>query len=210
VSAAGVLAGRRAFVTEVTGAVERAVVESLLAEGASVRAHASGAAAMPDGVEVVPADLSERAQTLALAEQLGALDVLVCGLGEPSRDDAASLSAGGWSDALEGRLTAPFVLARAVGARMREAGGGVIVNLLPAIETASIAAASAATALLGLTRILAVEWAQTGVRVVAITVEDEANPRDVAEIVGFVASPSAAFVTGAHLRAAELATARRW
>jgi 2-deoxy-D-gluconate 3-dehydrogenase len=206
-SGSGILSGRKAFVSEASGSAERAIVEALLADGASVRAHVPAGVTGPAGVELLPADLGDREQSLALAERLGALDVLVCGRGTPSRADAASLPADDWAHALEGSLTAPFVFARAAGARMREAGGGVIVNLLPALATAGVAAAATATALLGLTRILAVEWASDGVRVVAITVEDEADPRDVAEIVRYVASPAAAFVTGAHLRAGDLAAA---
>ncbi len=122
----------------------------------------------------IQADLADRGEVTALARRLRELpvDILVNNAGTIHRAPAAEHPDEAWDRVLAVDLDAPFVLAREVGARMVERGGGKIVF------TASVLAfqggvtvpgyAAAKHAIAGLTRALANEWAPHGVNVNAI------------------------------------------
>jgi 3-oxoacyl-[acyl-carrier protein] reductase len=76
-----------------------------------------------------------------------------------------------WRNVIEANLTAPFVVAAQVGARMARRGGGAIVNFssIASEGNAGQAAYSAAKAgIEGLTRTMAIELGPLGVRVNAL------------------------------------------
>jgi NAD(P)-dependent dehydrogenase (short-subunit alcohol dehydrogenase family) len=77
-----------------------------------------------------------------------------------------------WRRVLEVNLTGPFLLCRAFGRMMLEAGAGSIVNVASIAGLRGVADRAAYNAskhgLIGLTRTLAAEWGGRGVRVSAV------------------------------------------
>jgi NAD(P)-dependent dehydrogenase (short-subunit alcohol dehydrogenase family) len=162
-----------------------------------------------------------------ICSEHGRIDVLVNNAGGSPPADAATASPRFTEAIIRLNLTAPLVLAQAANAVMQQQeSGGVIVNicsvsgLRASPTTAAYGAAKAG--LLNLTGTLAVEWAPK-VRICAVTpglVATEqsvdhypdpeavaatvplgrfATPQDIAHAVYFLASPEAAYITGANL-----------
>jgi NAD(P)-dependent dehydrogenase (short-subunit alcohol dehydrogenase family) len=124
----------------------------------------------------VAADVSQRAAVDELVERaresLGPIDILVNSAGINARGPIADLHENDWDDVLNTNLKAPFLLARRFGPLMAARGWGRIIHLGSILSTIGIAGrtpyASSKTGLLGLTRVLALEWATNGVTVNAI------------------------------------------
>ena len=181
------LTGRLAVVTGARRGLGLAMATALAAAGADV---VGVSAQLEDaGSEVqqaveghgrsftgIRADLADRAATAALAETLCALDrpvdVLVNNAGTIERAPALEHSDDSWDRVLEVDLTGPFVLTRRIGREMVARGRGKVVftaSLLSfqgGINVASYTAAKSALA--GLTKALANEWAPHGVNVNAV------------------------------------------
>ena len=162
-------------------------------------------------------------------DRYGRLDVLVNNAGGAPPADAATVSPRLVRKIVELNLLAPFYVAQAANARMqRQESGGAIVNIGSVAarhaEPASAAYSAAKAGLLQLTRALALEWApkvrvnhitagpvmtpaaaqyygQDGGASVAATIAMGrlAEPSDIAAACLFLASPLAAYVTGADL-----------
>lgn len=102
----------------------------------------------------------------------GRADVLVNNAGISSIAPAETVSADDYRHVLEVNLVAPFLLAKAFGARMLAAGRGSIINVASVAGLLGIADRAAYNAskhgLIGLTRTLAAEWGGRGVRVNAV------------------------------------------
>jgi len=79
-------------------------------------------------------DLGDPNGVRTLAEAVwadsGRLDLLVNNAAVYPKTPVEGLSYGGWRRCLDVNLDAPFVLSHTLGLRMREAGGGAIVNLV--------------------------------------------------------------------------------
>jgi 2-deoxy-D-gluconate 3-dehydrogenase len=104
---------------------------------------------------------------------LGRVDVLVNNAGIIRRNDALNFTEEEWDSALDVNLKTPFFLAQAAAKAMLDAGrGGKIINVVSmlsfqgGIRTASYTASKSGLA--GLTRLLANEWAASGINVNAI------------------------------------------
>lgn len=162
-----------------------------------------------------------------LVEQLGGLGVLVNVAGTGHTDLALDLSYDRWRDVLSTDLDGPFLTAQRAAQRMVDAGtGGRIVNVtsvhehVPRVGSAAYCAAKAGLGML--TQVMALELGRHGITVNSVapgeiatemTGMDEAeayhqdrpgNPigrpghvSEVASVIGFLASPRAAYVTGA-------------
>ena len=109
----------------------------------------------------------------AVVQGLGRLDILVNNAGILRRAPAVEFAAEGWEASLSINLSAAFYLSQAAAARFIEAGrGGKIVNLasMLSFQGGLFVPAYTATksAIAGLTRSLANEWARHGVNVNAI------------------------------------------
>jgi len=161
--------------------------------------------------------------------QLGRIDVLVNNAGIARLDLAIDAKETDWDATMTVNLKAPFFLAQAVAGVMKAQGGGRIVNLASqasviALERHAAYCASKA-ALVSMTQVLAVEWADWGITVDAVSptvVETElgkkawagevgeamkrkipvrrfAQPLEIAAAIAYLASPLAAMVTGANL-----------
>jgi 2-deoxy-D-gluconate 3-dehydrogenase len=179
------LDGRLAVVTGARRGIGLAIAESLAAAGADIIGVGSD---LPDGDSPVRsvvegrgrkftplrADFSVREQVAALAADLAArdVDILVNNAGTIRRSPAAVHADDDFDHVVEVNLRATFVLSREVGRTMVERGGGKIVN------TASMLSfqggvnvpgyTSSKSAVAGLTKALANEWADKGVNVNAV------------------------------------------
>ena len=107
-----------------------------------------------------------------IVKELGRIDILVNNAGTIRRAPAIDFSEMDWDDVLQINLKAAFFLAQAVGHVMLAQGGGKIINIASmlsfqgGITVPSYTAAKSALA--GVTRALANEWAQHNINVNAI------------------------------------------
>jgi NAD(P)-dependent dehydrogenase (short-subunit alcohol dehydrogenase family) len=161
---------------------------------------------------------------------LGGLDVLVNNAGANLRKDAVDVTPPEWDAVMDVNLRGTFFLTQEVGRHLIAAGrGGCIVNI--ASTYALVGAAERSTygiskaALVGMTRMLAVEWAPHNIRVNAIApgrlvtpspsragkgadpaymeamlkripLRRQASVEEVAATVAYLASPAAVSMTG--------------
>lgn len=181
------LTGQLAVVTGVRRGIGLAFAQALARAGADI--IGVSARLEPDGSEAqaqvqalgrsftaIATDLSDRSTVLDLGARLAALDrpvdILINNAGTIARAAAIEHSDAVWDHVLEVNLSAPFLLARAVGAEMVKRGRGKIIftaSLLSfqgGVNVPSYAASKSAIA--GLTKALANEWAPHGVNVNAI------------------------------------------
>jgi len=178
------LAGEKALVTGSTSGIGRAIAVEFASEGATVvvtgRDQNRGEAVVAEiaaagGTSVfIAADLGDEIATTGLvnaaAEHLHGLTVLVNNAAGGDAHDAAigDLGTEAWDAILRVDLTAPMWCARAAIPHMQRAGHGSIVNMSSRqAERASrgLAAYVAAKAgLNGLTRAIAVDYADAGIR----------------------------------------------
>jgi 3-oxoacyl-[acyl-carrier protein] reductase len=239
------LVGRVALVTGSSSGIGEAIALELAAAGAAVAVNsrsAERAEPVARAIEsnggraiAVAADVCDSAQVAALVQaavdELGGLDILVNNAGAGFIAPSEELAEADWRRLIELDLTAPFLCAQAAARHMLAADGGVIVNIASALGHIAIPGRAAYTAakhgLIGLTKVLGTEWADRGVRCVAVSPGyvatelvkenmrrgsfDErdierrtplgrlATPQEVARVVAFVASDAASYMTASHV-----------
>jgi NAD(P)-dependent dehydrogenase (short-subunit alcohol dehydrogenase family) len=180
----GAARGRVAVVTGAARGIGRRVAEVLSERGCAVvltdlhPATETVAVLRRQGRDVldVPGDVSSEADVSALVQQVrgrfGRVDVLVNNAGIALIHPAEETSTEQWKRVIDVNLTVPFLLCRAFGRMMLEAGAGSIVNVASIAGLRGIADRAAYNAskhgLVGLTRTLAAEWGGRGVRVNAV------------------------------------------
>ncbi|WP_354288636.1 SDR family oxidoreductase [Sphingomonas sp. UYEF23] len=152
----------------------RVVVNSRTEE----RARQTAEALREDGIEAegIAADVSDPAQVTDLVAcalaRFGRIDILVNNAGRPSVAPAEDLSIEEWQTIIATDLSGPFYCAQAAGRTMLAQGSGVIINVssIFGLTGNRLRAAYVASkhGLEGLTKVLASEWADRGVRVCSI------------------------------------------
>lgn len=238
------LHGKTAIVTGGNQGLGKAFAFGLAEAGARVaivgrstdrneRVAAEAAAAGHEFVTIT-ADITDDAQVTRMTEEalaaFGTIDVLVNNAGTCVHNEAFAVTDDEWDAVFTLNVRALWKATIAVGAHMREAGSGSIVNIgsmsgiivnRPQWQPAYNASKAAVH---HLTKSLAVEWAQYGIRVNALApgyvktemapvdredfkrywIDDApqqrfALPEEIAPSVVFLASDAASFITGSVL-----------
>jgi NAD(P)-dependent dehydrogenase (short-subunit alcohol dehydrogenase family) len=108
----------------------------------------------------------------AVEADLGPIDILVNNAGTNIRGPVEQLSEADWDAVVDTNLKGPFLCARAVGPAMVRRGWGRIINLGSVLGVIALPGrapyASSKAGIINLTRVLALEWAGTGVTANAI------------------------------------------
>jgi NAD(P)-dependent dehydrogenase (short-subunit alcohol dehydrogenase family) len=181
------LNGRVALVTGGGRGLGRVIAEALAQAGADVAlasrslssvqeaadeiAKATGRRVKPFTVDVTSEADVER-MTNEIEAGLGPIDILFNNAGTNIRGPVEQLSAADWDTVLDTNLKGPFLCARAIGPRMAKRGRGRIVNLASVLANIALAGrapyCASKSGIVGLTRVLALEWAASGVTVNAL------------------------------------------
>jgi 3-oxoacyl-[acyl-carrier protein] reductase len=182
----GRLEGKAALVTGASSGLGRTTAISLAQAGADVALMARSRGELDSAKEEVskigrlaltlPVDLASEAETAGAVgrtvEALGRIDVLVNAAGTDAPGTVAELDVEGWDRTLAVNLRAPFLLSKAAFPHMREAGGGIIINISSVAGKKGWANASAYCAskfgLTGFTEALADEGKEHGIRAIVL------------------------------------------
>ena len=143
-------------------ACEEAAREIADATGRTVRAFAADV--------TVAADVTRLAAEVTAA--CGSIDILVNNAGTNIRGTIAQLSEQDWDAVIDTNLKGPFLCSRAIGPQMVTRGWGRVINMGSILSVIALPGrapyASSKSGLVGLTRVLALEWAGSGVTCNAI------------------------------------------
>jgi gluconate 5-dehydrogenase len=177
------LYGKRAVVTGGGTGIGQGIAQALIDAGATVVLVGRRREILEEAVAVlgpsasyITVDVADTASLPAMVEQLenafGSVDILVNNAGINMKKMALEVTDEEFQRVVQTNLNGLFSLCREFGKRMKERGGGSIINItsMAAIYGLPLVAAYAAskTAVLGLTRTLASDLAPFGIRVNAI------------------------------------------
>lgn len=159
----------------------------------------------------------------------GKVDILVNSAGVALLDKALDLSEQKWEATLAVNLSASFKMAQAAGQVMTEAGYGRIINLASQASVIGldehVAYCASKAGIVGMTKVLSMEWAPSGVTVNAVSptvVETPlgklawagekgealkkqipagrfAQPEEVASLIAYLAGENAGMITGENI-----------
>jgi len=232
------LTGKTALVTGATAGIGYAIAQQLAAEGADVIVHGRNAERGAKAVQAIEnaggnarfiaADVSDAADVRRLADEAGAVDILINNAGIYRFAPTFETTDADFDDQLNTNLRAPYVLVQKLVPGMIERGQGSVINVTtvaastPAAGAGIYGASKAALELL--TRLWADEFGGQGVKVNAVapgptqtqgtadmstelieglgrttTLGRTAEADEIANVVTFVASPAASYVNGAIL-----------
>jgi NAD(P)-dependent dehydrogenase (short-subunit alcohol dehydrogenase family) len=169
------------------------------------------------------ADLSDPEAVRKLAEEVGELDILINNAGFSEWGPTETFDVSAFDAMFASNVRAPFVLVAAFAPAMAARGSGTVINIGSMSGSLGLAggAAYGATkaAIASLTRAWAAEFSPRGVRVNTVAagpiytrpearelfdtlgattaMNRAAQPEEIAEVVAFLASPRASYITGA-------------
>jgi NAD(P)-dependent dehydrogenase (short-subunit alcohol dehydrogenase family) len=171
----------------------------------------------------VAADLADLADVQWLASEVGEVDILINNAGISVFAPTAEFDVSGFDKMFASNVRAPFLLVGALAPGMAARGHGSIVSLSSMAGGVGLAGGAAYGAtkasLEAMTRAWAAEYSPSGVRVNAIApgpvytptpsgpefiaalgettpMHRAAQPEEIAEVVAFLASPRASYITG--------------
>lgn len=212
-------AGAAVALLDRDGEAAEATAHALGGNGAAVSAHAAD----------VTDEASLEAAFAEVIRQHGGVDVLVNSAGIGLRHPAVDHPLADWDKVVAVNLTGVFLCSRIAARSMTGRGGGAVVNLASIMGFSggglypNVSYQATKGAVVNMTRALAVEWAEAGIRVNAVAptwvrtdltaaVLDRpgvmqriaeltpmrrlATPEEVANAILFLASPAAAMITG--------------
>jgi len=181
------LAGRTALITGASKGLGKAMALALAGAGARLALVSRNLAqlnAVADEIQeaggearAFVADVTREDQVKALEKEftatLGPLHILINNAGVNIRKPITEFTLAEWSSVIDTNLTSVFLMCRAFVPDMKGAGYGRIINMTSIMSHVSIAGrtaySSSKTALLGLTRALALELAPDGITVNGIS-----------------------------------------
>jgi 2-dehydro-3-deoxy-D-gluconate 5-dehydrogenase len=180
------LKGRVALVTGGNGGIGLGMARGMAEAGAAIavagrnvgKSEAAAAELAKLGVKtaVIEVDVADEASCRQMIDdtvkRLGRLDILVNNAGMNIRKAADQLSLAEWKQVLDVNLTSAFICSHAAYPKMKEAGGGKIVNIgsMLSIFGASFAPVYGASkgGIVQLTKSLACAWAKDNIQVNAV------------------------------------------
>jgi 2-dehydro-3-deoxy-D-gluconate 5-dehydrogenase len=179
------LTGKVALVTGANTGLGQAIAVALAQAGADIAAVARSDAAQTEAAVLatgrrfhrIARSLDAGSPVAAIVDdcvaEFGGVDILVNNAGTIRRADALEFTEADWDQVIDVNLRAAFFLAQAAAKRMLAQGrGGRIVNIASMLSFQGGIRVASYTAskhgLLGLTRLLANEWAGLGINVNAI------------------------------------------
>jgi NAD(P)-dependent dehydrogenase (short-subunit alcohol dehydrogenase family) len=173
----------------------------------------------------VAADLGDPAQVAHLAAEAGAVDILVNNAGRSWFGATADLDAETFDSLFAANVRSTYLLTAAIAPGMASRGNGVVVNLDSMAGQVGLAGGAAYGAskasMSALTRAWAAEFSPSGVRVNAVApgpvysdgasadriealgrttlLGRGAQPEEIADVIAFLATPQAGYITGATI-----------
>ncbi|KRE27080.1 short-chain dehydrogenase [Mycobacterium sp. Soil538] len=234
------LTGKTAVVTGGGSGIGAAIASAFAAKGARIAVVDLNADAAQDHAATLGehsrgfrCDVSDPASVTATVEEVvtafGRVDVLVNSAGVALLGPAEELALDAWDKTIDINLKGTFLMCQTVGRHMLDAGGGVVINMASQAATVAldqhVAYCASKFGVVGVTKVLAMEWGGRGVRVNSISptvvltelghkawdgprgdalkkqipVGRFAYPNEIAAAAVFLASDAAGMITGADL-----------
>jgi NAD(P)-dependent dehydrogenase (short-subunit alcohol dehydrogenase family) len=177
------LSGRKALVTGASRGIGEALAVGLAQAGADVAVAARASSSLASAEAAIAAagrkcaaiaiDVRDptaiRAGVEKAAQALGGLDILVNNAGVEEVRESLAVDEALWDRIVDTNLKGAFFCAQAAARAMAAGKGGAIVNLCSLTSEVGVPTAvpygSSKSGLLGMTRALAAEWAEKGIRV---------------------------------------------
>lgn len=233
-------AGRSVVVTGAASGIGNSVAHYLADRGAQIfgvdlndSVHAEMAKLPGSGHHGIAKDLTASGASAETIDEVvaaaGKVDVLVNSAGVVLLDKALDLSEQKWEATLAVNLSASFKMAQAAGKVMTEAGYGRIINLASQASVIGldehVAYCASKAGIVGMTKVLSMEWAPSGVTVNAVSptvvetplgklawagekgdalkkqipVGRFAQPEEVASLIAYLAGENAGMITGENI-----------
>jgi NAD(P)-dependent dehydrogenase (short-subunit alcohol dehydrogenase family) len=171
------LAGKVAVVTGGASGIGSAIVDAYATKGATVvvldkaleaaqHKVSEGGAAAAIGCDVT-SEQSVIDAISTVSEQFGRIDVLVNSAGIALTDTAENISVDAWDRTMAINLRGAFLVSQHVGRIMLAQGSGTVISLASQAATIAlpghVAYCASKFGVVGMTRVLALEWASRGV-----------------------------------------------